>query len=332
MLWWNTKSLLKKTARFNKLTLMIKTKITDEVLLRHLASLKEDKREIFLIADGQARVYAASCTEMVNQMRANHRLGLLESYVLAQGYVAGALLSATVKGDDRIQLNIECGGPIKGLNIEAWACGAVRGYLAANPIPLEKPLTTLDTSLLYGPGFLSISKILEGAKTPFTGQIMLEHGNLAEDLAEYYRQSEQTPTLFYISLDYDHEGRITGAGGIFIQALPGCSDEVLGKLQDKSHALPNLAKFIAAGGDVKDYVEDNFSEYGVEHLEKAMLGFSCPCRRETFEKYLATLPQDEKKAILEGQFPLEVECFNCGTTYSFDKKEITDLFANGGTR
>ena len=323
---------MKKRCISNKLSLMIKTHITDEVLLRHLASLKEDKREIFLIADGQARIYAASCTEMVNQMRANHRLGLLESYVLAQGYVAGALLSATVKGNDRIQLNIECGGPIKGMNIEAWACGAVRGYLMANPIQLEKPLTTLDTSLLYGPGFLSISKILEGAKTPFTGQIMLEYGNLAEDLAEYYRQSEQTPTLFYISLEYDHEGRITGAGGVFIQALPGCSEEVLEKLQEKSSHLPNLAKFIAEGGDVKDYVEENFAEYGVDHLQKSILGFSCPCRKEAFEDYIATLPENEKNAILDGEFPLELECFNCGTVYSFDREEIEDLFARGGSR
>lgn len=305
---------------------MTKTKITDDVLLAHIASLKEDEREIFLIADGKVRLYAASCTEMVNQMRANHRLGLLESYVLGQGYIAGALLSSSVKGNDRIRLSIECGGPIKGMQIEAWACGAVRGYLLANPIKLEKELTTLDTSLLYGPGFLSVTKLLEGSKAPFTGQIMMEYGNLASDLALYYKESEQTPTMFYISLDYDSKGRIWGAGGLFLQALPGCDDETLGRLQEESGKLPNLSKYLASGGDIRTYVEDNYSPYGAEYLEHGKLGFSCPCRRETFEKYLQNLPKSEKEGILGGNFPLELECFNCGTVYQFTKEETEELF------
>lgn len=309
---------------------MIKTPITDDELLKHIASLKEDEREIFLIADGKVRLYAASATEMVNQMRANHHAGLLESYVLGQGYIAGALMSATVKGNDRIQLSIECGGPIKGMQIEAWACGGVRGYLMQNPIPLEKPLESLDTNPLYGPGFLSVTKLLEGAKTPFTGQVMMEYGHLAEDLALYYTQSEQTPTLFYLSLDYDKQGRIWGAGGLFIQALPGCPDELLLKLQEKSRNLKSLAKYLAEGNDIRSYIEENYAEFGVEYLEKAPLGFSCPCQKKNFERYLSSLPKKEKDEILKGSFPLELECFNCSSIYSFTKNEIEEIFSRGG--
>ena len=140
---------------------MIKTKITDKELLEHIASLPEDGRDVFLLSNGQVRVTAISATETINQMRANHKTGLLESYVLGQAYIAGLLLTSMVKGNDRIQLQIECGGPIKGISIESWACGAVRGYMLENPIGLTKPLTSLDTSLLYGPGFITISRILE---------------------------------------------------------------------------------------------------------------------------------------------------------------------------
>ena len=96
---------------------MIREPIQDKELTLHLDSLPDDTREIFLIADGEVRVSAVGATRMVNQMRANHRTGLLETYVLGQGYIAGALLSSEVKGNDRIQLNVECGGPIKGMNI-----------------------------------------------------------------------------------------------------------------------------------------------------------------------------------------------------------------------
>ena len=143
---------------------MIKTKITDKELLEHIASLPEEGRDVFLLSDGMVRLTAVSATETVNQMRANHKTGLLESYVLGQAYIAGLLLTSMVKGNDRILLQIECGGPIKGISVEAWACGAVRGYLLENPIKLDRPLTTLDTSMLYGPGFMTISRILEGAK------------------------------------------------------------------------------------------------------------------------------------------------------------------------
>lgn len=305
---------------------MKKTEIKDKELLEHIDSLPGDGREIFLLGNDSVRVSAVSATRMLNEMRANFNTGLIETYVLGQGYIAGALLSSEVKGNDRIQLSIECGGPIKGMNIESWACGAVRGYLTNNPIPLEKPLESLDTTFLYGPGFLSISKILEGSKVPFTGQIMMEYGNLANDLALYYQQSEQTPTLFYFSIKFDEKGRVIGAGGLFIQALPGCSEDILAKLQEKSKSLRHLGKAIADGENIKDYVTEEFSEFGPRWLEHSPIGFSCPCSREHFIGYLKNLPKKEKEEILEGKFPLVLECFNCGTLYKFEKSEVEALF------
>ena len=305
---------------------MERIKIEDKELREHLNSLDDDSRETFLLADEKVRVSAVSATKMVNQMRVNHNTGLLESYILGQGYIAGALLSSSVKGNDRIQLSIECGGPVKGMFIEAWACGAVRGYLTNNPIPLDKPLESLDTTFIYGPGFLSITKLLEGAKTPFTGQIMMEYGNLANDLALYFKQSEQTPTLFYLSLNFDKKGRIWGSGGIFIQALPGCSDAKLESLQEKSKSLRNLGEYIANGKSIKDYITEEFASFGPKHIDHSPIGFSCPCSRKAFIGYLRNLPQKEKDDILAGSFPLVLECFNCGTKYSFEKSEVETLF------
>ena len=308
---------------------MILQPISDNELKEHIASLPADGREVFLMADGRIRVSAVQATGMVNQMRANHGLGIMETYVLGQAYIAGALLASTVKNNDRIQLQIECGGPIKGLYVESWASGAVRGYLANNPIPLTKPVESFDTSMLYGPGFLSISKILEGSKAPFTGQIMMEYGNLANDLALYFRQSEQTPTLFYLSIRFDRNGRVWGAGGLFIQALPGCGDDVLSELQDKAGSLNGLGMSLSEGMSIREYAENAFRDYGIQHEAHFPVGFSCPCSRDNFRSYLKGLPESERKAIAEGSFPLVLECFNCGTDYSFDRNEIEELFQEG---
>ncbi len=306
---------------------MIKKQIEDKLLAEHLSKIAEDGRQVMLLADGQIRLIGLGGTTMVNQMRANHNLGVLETLVLGQAYIAAGLMASEVKGNDRIQLSVECGGPIGGIYVESWACGAVRGYLKNNPIHIEKPLENADLSMLYGPGFISVSKILEGSKTPFTGQTMMQYGNLAKDLALYYNESEQTPTLFSLGIHFDKEGRVLGAGGLFLQALPGCDEKLLEKLQEESAKLPSLAKALAKGETVQDYCTNAFSEYGIQNLKTEPIVFSCPCNRHNFATFLKNLPKDEKNAIIEANnFPLELQCFNCSTIYSFDKDEVQDLF------
>lgn len=308
---------------------MIKKQIEDQELVKHLNNLPEDGRQVMLLADGQIRLTGLSGTTMVNQMRANHNLGILETLVLGQAYVAAGLMASSVKGNDRIQLSVECGGPIGGVYVESWACGAVRGYLKNNPIQLKEPLESWDLNEVYGPGFLNVSKILEGSKTPFTGQIMMEYGDLAKDLALYYTESEQTPTMFNLAIQFDSKGRVIGAGGLFIQAMPGCKTELLDELQEKCLHLPSLGKAISNGVSIKDYCLENFKDYDIKDLANEILGFSCPCNRENFRTFLSGMPVKEKKDILRnGPFPLELECFNCGTRYQFTKEEIIELFGD----
>ena len=307
---------------------MIKKKIEDKALQEHLASLPEDAREVFILQNGQVRLTAISATTLINQMRANFELGLLETYVLGQAYLAGALLSATVKGNDRIQLNIECGGPIGGISIEAWACGAVRGYLKHVPIPLTKPLESLDLNELYGPGFLSITKVLEQNKTPFTGQVMMQYGSLAKDLALYYQQSEQTPSLFSLSVQFDKQGQVTGSGALFLQSLPGCEEGILEQLEKKSDTLSCIGSFLAEGKSIRKYVETEFASFYVKHIARQGLGFSCTCDRKQYAQYLKQLePQDKSEILRDGPFPLELNCLNCNTTYEFEKEELESLLS-----
>jgi molecular chaperone Hsp33 len=302
---------------------MIKKKIDDATVLEQLERLPEDSRYIYTLDEGKFRLTAVQCTTMVNQVRANFGLGFLETWVLGQAYIAGGLLASEVKGNDRITLSVQCGGPIKGFTVEAWACGAVRGYLHDAPIKLDKPLEGNDLNMLYGPGFLSITKMIEGSKTPFQGDVMMEYGDLAKDLALYYQQSEQTPTVFSLSLKFDKEGRLMGAGGFFVQVLPNCPEDDLKRLEALLPRLPYVGKSISQGTDMKEYVAEVFSEFHPEFLSAAPVGFSCPCTRGHFLAHLKGLAQDEKDSILkDDKYPVTVSCVNCGTDYSFSKEEL----------
>jgi len=305
---------------------MIRKPIKDEFLRSHLASLPEDGREVFLLNDGSVRAVVLQGTHVVNQMRANHDLGILETLVLGHGYLAGGLLASTIKGDDRVQLTIECGGPIKGVYVEAWAIGAVRGYLKEVPIPIKKPLESFDLSPFFGPGFLTVTKLLEGKKTPYSGQVMLQHGSIAKDLAEFFLISEQTPTVVSLSIQFNREGQVTGAGGLFLQKLPGSDDATLEELEMVATNMPSLGKYLSEGKTGMEFVEEVFEKFDPRHLQRLPYGFSCPCDRKRYAQYLTTLPEEEKQGILkEGPFPLELHCFNCGTTYPFEKEELDTL-------
>ena len=305
---------------------MIRKPIEDEVIRKHLEHLPYDQREVFLLQHGTVRAVAVQGTHMINQMRANFNLGILETLALGHGYLAGALLAATVKGNDRVQLSIECGGPIKGLYVEAWAVGAVRGYLKQVPIPIDKPLESFDLSPFFGPGFLSVTKLLEGKKQPFTGQIMLRHGRIAKDLTEYFMISEQTATAISLSIQFDKEGRAVGAGALFLQKLPGAHDTDLEALERMLDLMPSMGKYLSEGNTAKQYVQEVFAQAKPEYLGKEQLGFSCPCDRNRYAQYLGSLPDTEKSSILaEGPFPLKISCLNCATDYSFTKDELQTI-------
>ena len=184
-----------------------------------------DGRTRFLLGDKAVRGVLVRGTDLVNEMQTRHGLGLLETLVLGHGCLAATLLATSLKGDkDRLALRVECSGPIKGLVAEGNAAGEVRGYLRQNPIPLEKPLESFDLAPFFGAGVLSVSTHLEGGSQPFTGTIMLEHGNLALDLSQYFQTSEQTPTAIALSIQFDSDGLPVGAGGLLEPDVPAGGD------------------------------------------------------------------------------------------------------------
>ena len=100
----------------------------------------------------------------------------------------------------------------------------------------------------------------------------------------------------------------------------------LEKLDEKAKSLSGMGEMLGGGMSAMDYGLSQFASFSPEHIGHTPIGFSCPCSKEHFESYLKTLPQSEKEAILKGTFPLTIECFNCGTQYSFTKEETSELF------
>lgn len=306
---------------------MIKKKIYGNTLKKQLIASAKDRLYNFLLAHGTVRGVIIHGTRMVNEMRANHELGILETLVLGHAYIACGLMSANLKGNDRISLKIDCSGPIKGLIVEANAFGEVRGYLKNVPIPIDKPLVDFNLSSFFGAGFLSVTKYLEDAKQPFTGKVALKYGNIAQDLANYHLSSEQVPTAFNLSIKFNSEGKVIGAGGLFLQAMPGADNETTAGLENLVRNLPSLGSVFAQGMDTETLIHEVFEKYSPTFLANRRVEFMCHCNKDRLRTALTMLPIEDLKDILEkGPFPLEMRCHHCNTSYLFGKADIQKIY------
>jgi len=304
---------------------MIKKDIFNKDVKAQFKAAAKDRIYRFVMADGMIKGAVVHTTRMVNEMRANHELGPLETLVLGQAYIAVALMCSSLKGKDRVSFNIRCSGPVQGLDVEANTFGEVRGSLKNREIRVEDPKIKY-LSTLFGAGFLTVTKYLEGAKNPYSGQIALEHGSIAEDLAAYFLRSEQIPTGFKLSVSFNGKEEVEGAGGIFLQAMPGALPEQVIEAEKRIQQIHSLGEAFAKGASPEKLIEKEFSSLAPQFLDSSRVEFFCRCNRKRMADYLKNLPAHDRDEIMEkGPFPLETRCHHCNSVYQFSKDDISSF-------
>lgn len=304
---------------------MIKRPVSGMSPVEILKARDKDRLQIFMLADGTHRAAFLNSTFLVKEMALSHETGPLETLMLGQAYTAAGLMSSTIKGEDRLNLRIDCDGPLKGLTVDVNAFGEIRGYLLANPI--DQASFALNPAQIYGKGLLTVTRYLENKRAPFTGMVNLVFGNLAQDLSNYYILSEQIPTALDFGLNFDEDGTFQSAAGLILQALPGAEEKVTEELFETVKSLPNLGRSLNEAKDGGGLIKTWFSKWSPQALNSRRVEFTCHCSKEKFGSFLAVLPEDEKKDILiRGPFPLVTTCHNCNSRYEFDKLELLALF------
>ncbi len=306
---------------------MLKKNIFKGDLKKQLQAASRDRLHRFMMADGMIRGAVVNCTRMVKEMQANHELDMTSTLVLGQAYIAAALLTANLKGKDSISISIQCSGPVKGLDVESNVYGEVRGYLK-NPgfseECREKKIKGLPA--IFGAGFLTVTKYLEKSVQPYSGKVMLEYGTIAEDLANYFLQSEQIPTAFSLSVYFNPGGDIKGAGGLFLQAMPGVDEKTVKKVESIVKNIRSIGKTISDRISADRLILKEFDSLTPIFLGNNRVEFFCRCTGKKMLGYLAALPEKEINDIIaEESFPLEIRCHNCNTLYKFSKYDIKQL-------
>lgn len=302
---------------------MIKADINDKELVEFIENLEPDEMSVFVMADGLFRGALFHGTEFVNQMRSQHNLGVLETMILGQACLCSALMIQTMKGRQHLTFRYETDGPCKGFSTTVDSSGYVRGYLFNNPIPIEKPLDSWDLAPFLGDGILSISRFVEGSKEGQVGTVEIIHKNIAQDLNYYFLQSEQIHTAFNTSIQFDKSGRVIGAGGLFLQAMPGADEELIQRVENAFNACPSLGQWFSEGGDLEDIIYGLFREFSPTVALNRNIVFDCPCNKENFVNHVKNLGNEEvSKLFDENQNSIEVFCHNCNSKYIINKEDL----------
>ncbi len=281
-----------------------------------------------LAYDGQVRVSAVICTDAVETARSCHDAFPTAIAALGRTMASTLLLSWGLKGEGHITLRIFGDGPLGGIIVTGDAQGNVKGYVQEPQTHL--PLNSrgkLDVGGAIGNGDLYISKDI-GLKEPYTGSVPLVTGEIGDDVASYLMTSEQTPSVVSVGVLVNPDYTVAAAGGIILQAMPNCDEEVLDDLEAKLQGVRPVSTLIHEGADIEDIIQNYLPGVAVQFLERNPVQWRCNCSRERISGLLKSIGVNELEDMIERDGETEVTCHFCSTRYHFDKAELEELLAS----
>ena len=277
-------------------------------------------------ANDQIRAFAAVTTEMVETAREHHNTSPVATAALGRLLTAGAMMGSMMKGEkDVLTLQIKAGGPLQGITVTADSQGNVKGYVG-NPdvcIPANSK-GKLDVAGAVGPGFLTVIKDM-GLKEPYSGQVMLQTCEIAEDLTYYFATSEQVPSAVGLGVLMNKNNTVRQAGGFIVQLMPFAEEEVISRLEQNIQKINSVTNLLEEGHTPESLLEKVLEGFDMQINEKMDTRFHCNCTRERVEKALISIGRKELNEMIQEGKPIEMNCHFCNTNYNFTVEELKEI-------
>lgn len=271
------------------------------------------------------RALACITTGLVDEACRRQGTWPTASAALGRALTAGTLMGALLKTGQRVALRFEGNGPLRKVLVEAESNGDVRGRIGNPEVNLVTPLGKLDVANALGKaGFLTVTKDL-GLKEPYSGMVQLMSSEIAEDLAYYLTESEQTPSAVGLGVFVEPDNRVSAAGGFLIQCLPPADEEVIDRLMERLEQMPPLTRLLREGATPETLLENLFQGIAYRSLEKRALAFRCSCSREKIERAIISLGFAEISSMFDSEDETVVTCEFCQESYCLSRKDLMRL-------
>lgn len=271
------------------------------------------------------RIYAITTKNLVQEAADRHHTSHLATAALGRAMSGALMLAATMKDGERILLKLKGDGPMGEVVAEAQGT-SVRGYVGEPDVFMPLKNGKLDIGGALGQGTITLTRYLQNGES-FTGHAELADGEIATDITNYLYMSEQTPSSVALGVLVDKDGKVLAAGGYFIQAMPGCEEEVLEKLGNNVAVTPYVTQLLELGYTPEKIIEVLARGLEFDIKESMPVKFSCGCSKNKILNMLAALSQDDIDYLTE-QPDTEVHCQYCNKVYHFSSEELKQLKTN----
>ena len=280
--------------------------------------------------DGMVQAAAICSRDLTERARQIHKTLPVATAALGRTLAAASMMGNALKSDGAsLTLQFKGGGPLGTVLAVSDNEGNVRGYVT-NPhvdIPLRKD-GKLDVGTAVGhEGTLTVIKDLH-MKEPYVGTIDLLGGEVAEDVAGYFVESEQIPTACALGVLVDRDQSVKAAGGYLIQLMPGAAEDTIAKVEGGIMAAGAVSAILEKNDDPEAMLRTVMSDFDLKILETCPVEYRCYCSRERVERALISLGRTELEQMLSEQGGCQLTCQFCDAVYEFTAEDIQRLLKN----
>ena len=280
--------------------------------------------------DGMVQAAAICSRDLTERARQIHKTLPVATAALGRTLAAASMMGNALKSDGAsLTLQFKGGGPLGTVLAVSDNEGCVRGYVT-NPhtdLPL-RPDGKLDVGGAVGhEGTLTVIKDLH-MKEPYVGTIDLLGGEIAEDVAGYFVESEQIPTACALGVLVDRDQSVKAAGGYLIQLMPGAAEDTIAKVEGGIMAAGAVSAILEKNDDPEAMLRTVMSDFDLKILETCPVEYRCYCSRERVERALISLGRTELEQMLSEQGGCQLTCQFCDAVYEFTAEDIQRLLKN----
>ena len=282
-----------------------------------------------MTADGYVKAVAVTGRDLVERARNIHTLLPMATAALGRALLGASMLGDMLKEQKgSLTLQIKGGGPLGTVLAVSDYEGNVRGYVQNPHVELmEKHQGKLDVGAAVGStGTLTVIKDI-GLKEPYVGSIGLFSGEIADDLAMYFVESEQIPTACALGVLVGTDQSVTSAGGYLIQLLPGASDDIIDKIEAGVHRVGSVSHALEGGLDGEGLLRAVLSDFQLEILEKHPVEYRCYCSRDRVTRALISMGREELSSLIREQGQADLTCQFCDKVYHYSQEQLEQLLA-----
>jgi len=277
--------------------------------------------------DAPVKAMAISATGIVERARAIH-----DTWPVATAALGRLLMAASMMGDmlkeekGSVTLRVRGGGPLGSVTAVSDSEGNVRGYVQNPAVDVpRKAHAKLDVGAAVGcDGDLTVIKDM-GMKEPYVGSVQLVGGEIAEDIAAYYAESEQIPSACALGVLIAPDQTVQAAGGYLIQLLPGADDSVISAIERGIGKVGAVSAKLDAGLSPLELLKEVLCEFDLEVLESSPVEYRCYCSADRVSRALISMGEKELTDLIAEQGGAELTCQFCDKVYNFSKEDLENL-------